>query len=469
MTLQIKTPTNLVLYGITGDLAHKKIIPALYHLYQKNLLPELFNVIGFSRRDLSKEDVDKLVRTIIKIHRDIMPSEEDLKGFLKYFTYVQGNFTNLEDYKKLGEKLGLIDNEWASCSSKLYYLSVPPAFYKDIFNNIAKSGLAKECSDETGWTRVIVEKPFGQDLGTAKELDMLLAELFREEQIFRIDHFVAKEMLQNIIAFRFANKFIENSWDNNSIESIEIYFPEDFGVENRTNFYEGVGALRDVGQNHLLQILALTTMEEPKNFSDKEIRTKRAEILKKLHIPNVEEIKQITFRGQYESYKYAENIPENSKTETYFKIKTFLEYPKWENVPIILESGKNMHEKDLKIYVNFKVKNGVKNLVTFDLDGADMGIYIDFWAKKPGLKMELEKRKLSFSLLEDCEECSFAEPYEKLILDCMNGDQTLFISSAEIKALWRFIDPIICAWDSNEVPLVKYKDFDPAIRAMPRF
>lgn len=457
MTFKIKTPTNLVLFGITGDLANKKIIPALFNLYKADLLPQLFTVIGFARRDLSETDVNNLVKESLSKYLVEDEDQKRLDEFLNLFKYHQGNFTKQGDFEKLGKELGLIDKKWETCSNKLFYLSVPPNFYETILKNLAETGLTEECSDETGWTRVIVEKPFGKDFDTAQELETLLENLFKEEQIYRIDHFIAKEMLQNIVAFRFANNFLESSWNRDFIDSIEIYFSENFGVENRINFYDGIGALRDVGQNHLLQILALTTMEDPGEFSNKNIRQERALVLEQLIPPTLNQIKDTTTRAQYEGYKEIETTKPDSKTETYFKITAFLNSKKWEGVPITLESGKYLSENDLKIYVNFKEKNGFRNRVIFDLAGDDMGIYIDFWAKRPGLEMEIEKRTLSFSLLEDCEACNIAEPYEKLILDCMSGDQTLFVSSREVKALWKFIDPIICAWDKDEVPLLKYK------------
>lgn len=462
--LKTNTPTNLVLFGITGDLAHKKIIPGLYHLYESDLLPRMFNVIGFSRRDLSKSDLDTLVTKILEDHKDINPSSEQLKAFLCLFKYQQGDFTDQSGYKALGEMLGNIDGEWVTCSNKLFYLSVPPSYYEDIFRNLAESKLAEGCSDDEGWTRVIVEKPFGKDLKTAESLDMLLGELFEETQIYRIDHFVAKEMVQNVMAFRFANSFLENSWNNETIESIEIYFPETLGVENRGSFYDGVGALRDIGQNHLLQLLAAVTMEDPKKFTDTNIRNSRASLLSKLVPLDEEQIKQNTYRAQYNGYTEINGVSNGSTTETYFKVKAFIDSKRWQGVPIILESGKRMRETDLKIYVNYKEKNGCKNRVVFDLQGDGMGIYVEFYAKKPGLTMALEKRVLSFSLLADCDACNVVEPYERLILDCMNGDQTLFISTDEVMSMWKFIDPIICAWDSGVVPLDTYEPEDENVR-----
>lgn len=450
------SPTNLVLFGITGDLAAKKIIPALYHLHEKRLLPEMLKIIGFSRRDLSDDSLRELVVEIMAKHKDSDPLKDQLESFLRLFMYHQGNFQNLDDYKKLGERLGRSDDEWKVCSNKLFYLSVPPNYYGDMFKNLSESGLTEPCSDEEGWTRVIVEKPFGEDLKTAQELDKTLAKLFKEEQIYRIDHYLGKEMLQNVLMFRFANNLLESSWSNKVIEKIEITIPESFGVENRGNFYDGVGALRDVGQNHLLQMLAITTMEDPGDFTDISIRKKRAELLSGLKVLTADEIKKSTKRAQYKDYKNTEGVDKDSKTETYFRVEAHLDNLRWEDVPIILEHGKKQKDDDKKITVYFKGHGKHKNVVTFDLEGDDAGIYIDFWAKKPGLDVKMEKRTLSFSLCDDIEACNIAEEYEKLLIDCIVGNQTLFVSTQEINAMWKFIDPIIRAWEQDIVPLEYY-------------
>lgn len=251
-------PTVLVIFGATGDLVDKKIAPALFNLYSKNHLPNLFSVIGFSRKDLSDEEFRKRISEAVT--KKLSPSNNDLQSFLKNFSYHLGNFEKEEDYLRLAHRLGQVDKKWSTCSNKLFYLAVPPRYYEEILRKIKSTDLALPCSPEEGWTRILVEKPFGKDLETARMLDSLLCELFKEEQIYPIDHYLAKEMLQNILIFRFSNNLFEESWDNGSIEKIYIRLWEKIGVENRGEFYDGVGALRDVGQNHLLQMLALATM-----------------------------------------------------------------------------------------------------------------------------------------------------------------------------------------------------------------
>ena len=455
--LNVTHPTILILFGMTGDLAKRKIVPGLYHLFSGGLLPELFSVVGFSRRGLSENELKALLVQILAEHKDINPSQKELKNFLALFSYQQGDFTQQKDYIVLGSVLGNVDDNWNTCANKLFYLSVPPKYYSEIFTSLSASNLIKPCAAEDSWTRVIVEKPFGHNIQTAQALDAQLASLFDEKQIYRIDHFVAKEMMQNILAFRFANRFLERGWNNKSVSDINIYFPEKLEVKNRGGFYDGVGALRDVGQNHLLQILALLTMDDPKTFDGDAVRESRAKLLQDLIIPDLDYIQKHTVRGQYKGYTLIKGVAEDSKTETYFKIQAELKNDRWAGVPITLESGKALEERDLKAIVTFKPKNDCQNRIIFDLQGSDMGIYIEFWAKKPGLSLTLEKRTLSFSFCTQEYACGLSEPYERLILDCMRGNQTLFTSTSEIMSMWRFIDPIIDAWKLNRVPLLSYE------------
>lgn len=455
-------PTVFIIFGATGDLMTKKIVPALYHLYRKNKLPKMFQVIGVARREFSKEAFASHVREILTSHNDINPDK--VEEFLKYFSYHQGMFDNLEDYKTLATSLGRIDGEWNVCSNKLFYLAVPPSNYKTIFEHLATSGLTIPCGPEEGWTRVIVEKPFGHDLATAETLDELLGKLFREEQIYRIDHYLAKEMLQNILAFRFSNNLLEDSWNNKGVEKIEIRLFEDIGVETRGAFYDGLGALRDVGQNHLLQMLALVTMDNPKSFQAEQVRAKRADILSKLGSPNTEEIKSTTFRAQYEGYTKIKGVSPKSQTETYFELVVNLKSARWMNVPIIFQSGKRVGIKRKEIVVTFKhltpcmcpPGKHVQNKIVFSLEPKE-AISIHFWSKKPGLGMEIREDTFDFFYRKDPDIGQYVEEYEKLLLDCIEGNQLLFISTDEVKATWKYIDPIICAWDENKVPLLTYK------------
>lgn len=459
-------PTILVVFGATGDLISKKIIPALFHLFEKEELPRFFKVIGFARRNIADAEFHKLVKEALAEHGLTESAPEKINSFLKLFSYRQGTFEAISDYKNLDSVIKAVDADWGLCANKLFYLAAPPEFYAPIFKNLASSGLTKPCSEEEGWTRVIVEKPFGKDFKTANALEALLSKLFKEIQIYRIDHYLAKEMLQGILTFRFSNNLFEQSWNNNFIEKVEIRLWETLGVEKRGGFYDGVGALRDVGQNHLLQILALIAMDHPESFSADAIRSKREGLLKTLTAPQETEIKNFSFRAQYDGYRDIAGVNRNSAIETYFKMRASLSLPKWLGVPFILESGKRLKEQRKEIVITFKhptpclcpsnMQEHYKNKIIIRLEPKEQ-ITIQFWTKKPGLAFAIEERDLTFLLREQDKRTQYTEEYEKLLLDCIVGNQTLFVSSGEVKAMWSFIDPIINAWQKNIVPLEVYK------------
>ncbi len=472
MGVKIKSrniPTIFIIFGATGDLMEKKIVPSLFHLFEKNKLPSFFKIIGFSNQKLNDNLFAEHVFKALTSHDSINIKTCGL--FCDIFSYHKGLFENKKDYLLLAKKLKTIDDSWGVCSNKLFYFAVPPQFYDVIFKNLAQSGLTKPCSPQEGWSRVLVEKPFGRDLKTAESLDKLLGKLFKEVQIYRIDHYLAKEMLQNILSFRFQNNLFEKTWDNNSIDKIEIRLWETAGVEKRGEFYDGVGALQDVGQNHMLQMLSLITMDHLMSFEADAIRKKRAEILGTLVLPSKEEIKNFTFRSQYHGYRNIQSVSPKSNTETYFKIRAFLNSPRFVGVPIILESGKRLPRQVKEIAITFKhdmpclclpaqagpkdAKEHYVNKIIISLEPKE-AITIQFWSKKPGLEFKMEKRNFDFLFREKKENSQYIEEYEKLLLDAIAGDQTLFVSTQEMMAMWRFIDPIVKSWQKNLVPLHYY-------------
>jgi glucose-6-phosphate 1-dehydrogenase len=459
---QVRIPTVFVVLGVTGDLTAKKIAPALFNLFEKKLLPPKFAFVGVSRRDWGDAELREHIRAILHVKAP-HATERSINGFLKLVTYGKAHFDKLSDYAALNDKLRAIDDRWGMCTNKLFYLSVPPQFYDEIFENLHKSHLTDPCSPEEGWTRVVVEKPFGSDEKTAKALDAHLARLFKEEQIYRIDHYLAKETFQNILAFRFANDLFESAWSNEHIERINIREWENVGAEDRGSFYESVGALRDVGQNHLLQMLALTTMDEPRGLGAEAIRQKRAEILETLELPTARDIKEKTFRAQYEGYQKIKGVAPKSQVETYFRVVGSLAHPRWQGVPIVMEAGKRLvgprEEETTEIEVIFR---GGKNKIIFRQDPKE-SITIHFLAKKPGFEMQLQDRTIEFDLRQATRKAQYTEEYEKLLLDAMAGDQTLFVSSEEIGAMWRFVDPIIRGWAKKVVPLRRYAPDSSAI------
>lgn len=456
-------PTIFIVLGATGDLMTKKIVPALFNLFEKQELPSKFELLGVSRRDWTDQDFAGHVASILKVKAP-KARPASVKSFLKLVGYHKIIFETFEDYQALNRKLKAIDLKWGVCTNKIFYLAVPPQFYDTILSHIHTSHLADGCSDKMGWTRIVVEKPFGSDEVSAKALDTRLSKLFEEDQIYRIDHYLAKEMLQNILAFRFGNDLFEADWDQKMIEQINIRLFESIGVEDRGTFYDAVGALSDVGQNHLLQMLALVTMDQPDNFTADAIRQARVSVLESLKIPTVEEAAADSFMAQYDGYRKIKGVAKNSKTETYFRLKGFLTNQRWESVPVIMESGKRMGQslKEIEILLRHKTPDlhqdnkHERNRIVIHLEPHE-GISITFYAKKAGHELELEERKLSFAFREEgVLHKQYTEEYEKLILDCIAGDQTLFVSSAEIAAMWRFTDPFIQAWKQNLVPLKHY-------------
>ena len=335
--VKIDSPTVLVLLGATGDLVGRKILPALYQLHQQSQLPNLFRVVGFSRRDWADADFRSYLS-------DLMPQEPTSlsDSFLNLFSFSGGNFDDPPSFQALNRHLTAIDKDLGLCANKLFYLAVPPRYYKTIFNNLGRSGLTSPCGSEEGWTRVIVEKPFGENLKTAQELDNLLSKLFREEQIYRIDHYLAKEMSQNILAFRFANNLLEDSCNRQGIEDIRIKLWYEDSVQDRGHFYDGVGALRDVGQNHALQMLVLVTMDQPEIFTYTAIRIRRSMALNQLSPFTLEEVSRQSYRAQHQGYRNIQGVAGNSMTETYFRIKAKLDGERWGGTPITIEGGKRL-------------------------------------------------------------------------------------------------------------------------------
>ncbi|MBI2552545.1 glucose-6-phosphate dehydrogenase [Candidatus Uhrbacteria bacterium] len=464
----VHTPTIFIVLGATGDLMARKVLPALFNLFETGRLPARFQVVGFSRRELTTAAFQKYVEDILLTHKDIRPKRTARKKFIKAIQYVQGNFDGERDYERLAKKLAEIDKQWGICSSKLFHLAVPPHLYETILKQLARSGLTKGCGPDGGWMKVIVEKPFGKNFETAEKLDTLLGTLFREGQIYRIDHYLGKAMIHNILAFRFSNKLFEEGWDRDSIEQIRIRLLENLGVKDRGAFYDGIGALRDVGQNHMLQMLALTTMDPPQEFSAAGIRRKRYELLSTLRPFTRAAIRAQTSRGQYQGYSKIKGVAAGSKTETFFKINLELDAPRWRGVPITLTSGKSMGRNEKDITIVFKhptpclcparSPHTFRNEVVFEIEPEE-SIRIRFWAKKPGLTMELEEREFYLPYHE--KRVSRVEEYAKLLYDCIAGDQTLFVSTGEVQAMWRFIDPIVRAWQKNLVPLAYYKSGQP--------
>lgn len=459
-------PTIMVLFGITGDLAKRKVLPALFDLYVQGRLPVNFALIGFSRRDLSEKDMDNDdgIRTYVKgviAAKGHKHKKKDVHAFLQMVHYQPGNFTDAAAYGDLAEHLIRIEDRFGQCTNKLFHLAVPPKYYSQLFTHLSQTGLTIPCSNETGWARVLVEKPFGSDIETAKKLDRELSFLFKEEQIFRIDHYLGKEMLQDIMMFRFANSIFEPVWNHNYIERVEITINEDIDVTDRGAFYDGVGALRDVGQNHALQMLALIAMERPKAFEAGTIRQARASALARLRPLSKKEVATKTVRAQYNGFKDVEGVLSGSETETFFRVSLCSDSPRWTGVPFILQGGKALQEKRTEIRIIFKEamsfagQTQCRNELTFCLQPCQE-IRMTFASKRPGFTYEIQEEDFIFSEMNRAD-ADAPDAYEKVLFDCIHGDQTMFTSSDEVVSAWRVITPIVNAWKKDVTPLRMYE------------
>ena len=456
---KIEQPTSVVLLGATGDLAQKKLLSSLMDLYARGVLPDRFYIVGFSKDTHTNESYRTFVRTCLETKGKTY-APEAVDAFLQTIDYVQGNFDDRDAFSRIKTALEAYDDSIGMCTSKLFYLAVPPVFYDTIFEQIAHTKLDQPCVVGEGWTRILVEKPFGSDLDHAHYLEDKLSVLFREEQIYRIDHYLAKDALQNIIAFRFSNGIFEDNWNRDYVEAVYIRVFEHIDVHTRGSFFDGVGALRDVGQNHMLQMLALIAMENPKALDAVSIRSARADVLRALRKPTQEDVGTTIVKGQYKTYRTTPNVASGSRTETYFALKTFVDTPAWRDVPFYLEHGKAMNESRTEIMVRFRSsKNCVcgersphehPNFVRFTIS-PEQKITVRFWVRKPGLKYELEPNDLTFDRHATLPPGStLAEAYEEVLFDGICGDQTLFVSNEEQEAAWTFVTDILKLWRDEE-------------------
>lgn len=459
MSDSLSTQLTLVLFGATGDLAKKKIFPALYQLHQQQLLPENFRILANGRSEFSDQEFQKTIFDLLSKNAIVQFDEATANAFVSRLEYVIGDVSHADLYQQLQQKF--YKQSKKGPQSIIFQLAVMPSLYRKIVEHIGQVQLFKQ----SGWTRLLIEKPFGENLSSALELDKALKEYFAEEQIFRIDHYLTKETVQNIFASRFGNGLFEPIWDRNFIDHIQITMLEDFGIGNRGAFYDRVGALKDVVQNHLLQVLALTTMDVPAHYTANDLRSKRQEIIKNLKVMSPEEVKSFTIRGQYQGYQQEEKVEPDSSTETFIMLRTEIETDRWQGVPIYIRAGKHLSTKLTEVSVVFKQN---QRLVCPDLEGIDPqanvlqlrlapneGIGLRFLAKKPGQRMVLTPASMDFSYATLQQ--PLMESYAKVLLDTIKGDQTLFATSQEVEYQWQFITPILTAWQKEDVKLFTYE------------
>jgi len=456
-------PTQIVLLGATGDLAQKKLIPALFDLFERGMLPGRFHILGLARNEYTTHEYQQFVTTCL-LNKGRKQSTV-LATFVQQFGYVRGSFEDQAAFGAVKEALLTFDTSVGQCTSKLFYLAVPPSFYDIIFEQIARTGLDLPCASgsarETGgWVRVLVEKPFGSDLNNAHRLEDKLSVLFKEEQIYRIDHYLAKDTLQNILSFRFSNVLFENRFNHEYVEAVYLKVFEKFDVSTRGAFFDGVGALRDVGQNHMLQMLALIGMEHPRSLEANDLRAARAQLLESLEHPVEDALEHNVVKGQYADYRNTPNVDPASTTETYFALKTYVENDRWRRVPFYLEHGKAMHESASEITVRFRsAKDCVcgerephdhPNFVRFNIS-PEQKITVRFWVRAPGSAFTLEPNDLVFDRDDAAKHggTAIADAYEEVLQHAICGDQTLFVSSQEQQAAWTYVTKLLELWEGR--------------------
>lgn len=451
-------PTIFVIFGATGDLSRKKLFPSLFELFKNNLLPDKLKIVASARSDFTSDTFTKSLLETIKVE-----DQNAWNNFAKIIEYLPSDVAENKNLDLLRQKAIDFEKASGSCVQRIFYMAISPFIFEQAVKNLGETQLNHGCLDHKNPAKIVVEKPFGYDYESAQKLNALLGTYFDEREIYRIDHFLGKETVQNILAFRFGNEIFEPVWNNKFVDNIQINFAEYKGIEKRGNYYDKTGALRDVVQNHLLQLLALITMDEPERFEQSSFRQKRLEILKSTRKLSPDEVSTQTVRGQYEGYLHEENVDKASQTETFCLIKLYIDTVRWQGVPIYVRTGKRLAGNVASIIVSFKEKEHtlfenfwdkpLPNHVTLQIQPNE-GIGIRLVAKTPGLTTQLEPVDMEF-----CYKTSFEskqpDAYERLLIDIILGDQTLFLG--QVGESWKIMDPIINVWQSGKPKLATYK------------
>ncbi|KOV79297.1 glucose-6-phosphate dehydrogenase [Nocardia sp. NRRL S-836] len=470
---RIAGPSALVIFGVTGDLSRKKLMPAIYDLANRGLLPPGFGLVGFARRDWADQDFMKVVHDAVKEHARTPFNEAVWQQLAEGIRFVQGTFDDDSAFDNLASCLAALDAERGTGGNHAFYLSIPPGAFPTVINQLKRAGLAQTSADQ--WRRVVIEKPFGHDLASAKELNRTVNEVFPEESVFRIDHYLGKETVQNILALRFANQLYEPIWNSNYVDHVQITMAEDIGLGGRAGYYDGIGATRDVIQNHLLQLLALIAMEEPVSFKPADLRAEKVKILSATR--PAEPFEETTARGQYTGgWQGGQKVPglleeggfsPQSKTETFGAITCEVNTRRWAGVPFYLRTGKRLGRRVTEVAVVFKraphlpfddtaTEELGQNALVVRVQ-PDEGVTIRFGSKVPGNTMEVRDVTMDFGYGHSFTESS-PEAYERLLLDVLLGEPSLFPKNDEVELSWEILDPILEFWArKDEPPLEKYK------------
>jgi glucose-6-phosphate 1-dehydrogenase len=465
---RVPDPCVVVIFGATGDLTHRKILPALYNLNRAGLLPPESSVVGFARRPYTDETFREDMRGAVEKHSRVPISQPIWDGFAEGIRYQQGNFADGGAYRGLAEQLDAIDAERGTQGNRLFYLATPPSTYVEIIDNLGRAGLHRQGRGD-GWARIVIEKPFGRDLESARELNHQVLQVFDESQVYRIDHYLGKETVRNILVFRFANGIFEPVWNRRYVDHVQITVAEDLGTEGRGSFYEEAGAARDILQNHMLQLLSVVAMEPPINFDAESLRDEKVRVLRAIDPEWGEDrVREDTVRGQYgrgwvggvevAGYREEEEVDPKSETETYVVAKLEVQNWRWADVPFYVRTGKRLPKRATEVAIQFKqpplmlfrdsVSDPEPNLLALRIQ-PDEGILLRFAAKVPRLGLDVRSVNMDFTY-----GTSFTteapEAYETLLLDAMLGDASLFTRADEVEAAWAIVTPVIERWHDTE-------------------
>jgi glucose-6-phosphate 1-dehydrogenase len=463
-------PCAIVLFGASGDLAKRKVIPAMYDLAQHNSLGERYAILGFARTPMTDDSFRSSVGEAAKTISEVGPIEPGKwDAFTSNLYYSPGDYADPESYVKLAKRLAEIDAEKKLGGNRLFYLSTPPEVYQDIVEQLGKAGLARP-SRPGSWVRIIIEKPFGRDLASAKELNKIVLNVFEEKQVYRIDHYLGKDTVQNLLVLRFGNGIFEPLWNRNYVDHVQITASETLGVERRGGFYETAGALRDMIQSHVLQLTSLVAVEPPASFEANAVRNEKLKVLQSIRPFNLEMVAQSVVRGQYSpgkmgdqalaGYRDEPHVSPTSRTETFVAMRVLIDNWRWAGVPFYLRTGKRLAKRTTEIMIQFKraphivfrESNVQANRLVLNIQ-PDEGICISFGAKKPGTEMSIGNVAMDFSYLKAFGNGS-RSAYATLLNDCLRGDATLFDRGDSVEAAWSLVDPILDVWSAAKTATV---------------
>lgn len=458
-------PNILVIFGATGDLTHRKLVPSLFDLFCDKKLPANFAIVGFARRDKSHDDFRADLRAAVnEFSRNKADGNPRWDEFARGVFYHRSEFDDADGYQRLAQYLGQVHAERGTQNNVLFYLATSPDYYTTILNHLGATSI---CQSEQGWRRVIIEKPFGSDLASASELNKQVLAVFRESQIYRIDHYLGKETVQNILALRFGNTIFEPLWNRNYIDHVQITSAESVGIEGRGGYFENAGTLRDMVQSHMLQLVALTALEPPVSFDANAVHDEKVKVMRAIRLMTREDVRADAIRGQYGpgsgiiGYRQEDRVAPDSTAETYVALRLRIDNWRWAGVPFFLRTGKRLPRRVTEIMIQFKhvphplfaqeaSQNVEPNVLAIRIQ-PDEGVNLKFAAKQPGQTTQLRDVKMDF-MYKEAFGTAPGEAYETLLVDAMRGDSTLFNRRDEVEAAWTLMMPILDAWQDAPPP-----------------